>query len=397
MLRMLLQLGGNAQPQTSLRRQVSPAITSTTTSGSGIKEVSDEEWMAEQLSTLQGSLIHHDGKPRYIVMDKLGEGSQGTVYRVEDRDCHREMAFKVLSVSRDREEVSRFIREAQITAQLEHPGVVPVHDLGVLPDGTLFYSMKRLDGQQMSEYIVSRGGKSEHRFQLMEIFLSVCQTIAFAHSRGVIHRDIKPRNIMVSEFGVVQVMDWGLAKVIGSQDQNVPRVTTGKTTGHSDMYRTNNGTAVGTPAYMSPEQANGEIDTLDQRCDIYSLGVILYEILCGTLPYARGNVMRVLCQVRDGSWVRLDQQAAARNIPRPLIAVVHRAMALSRHERYQTVEQMVADLRAFISGQAVSAYQESLAERVIRALSRNSRLRFLIFIGAFFAALTGLSLLYILS
>jgi eukaryotic-like serine/threonine-protein kinase len=327
-----------------------------------------EEVLAEQLRSWKASIIHSDGSARFSLSGNLGEGSQGVVYSVDDRDCSRELAVKVMcSDSNEPEEVSRFIREAQITAQLEHPGVVPVHDIGVLRDGRFFYSMKRVQGQQLAEYMQNRSGRSEHRFALLELFLRVGQTIAFAHSRGVIHRDIKPRNIMVGEFGEVLLMDWGLAKHVGSSEG-------GSTIGTqmvANPYQTVNGTAIGTPAYMSPEQASGEVATLDRRCDIYSLGVILYEMLSGQSPYQRGNVQRVLAQVREGAWIRLDGQAA--NLPRQLVAVVHRAMALSREERYSSVDDMMRDVHAFLAGEAVSAYQETMIERIARYVSRNRR------------------------
>ncbi len=331
-----------------------------------------DDLFAAALRAKQDSLINAS-TPRFTLVGKLGEGSQGIVYRVNDRDCHREVACKVLSYSTsDPEEISRFIHEAQVTAQLEHPGIVPIHDLGELRDGTVYYTMKRVDGVSLLDLLTSKGGKAEHRFDLLQMFLRICETMAFAHSRGVIHRDLKPRNIMVGPFGEVLVLDWGLAKVVNCADVARPMGTM-RSFPEADAYRTLNGTAVGTPAYMSPEQAMGEVDTLDRRCDVYSLGVILYEMLAGASPYVRGEARKVMHQVSHGMWTRLDARRDCPVLPRALVAIAHRAMAFDRSDRYATVEQLSADLRAFIAGGSVSVYRETAIERLVRVVTRHQR------------------------
>jgi len=331
-----------------------------------------DDLFAAALRAKQDSLIN-TANPRFTLVGKLGQGSQGIVYRVNDRDCHREVACKVLSYSTsDPEEVSRFIHEAQVTAQLEHPGVVPIHDLGELRDGTVYYTMKRVDGVSLLDLLTAKAGKVEHRFDLLQMFLRICETMAFAHSRGVIHRDLKPRNIMAGPFGEVLVLDWGLAKVVNCVDVARPMGTM-RSFPEADPYRTLNGTAVGTPAYMSPEQAMGEVDSLDRRCDVYSLGVILYEMLAGASPYVRGEARKVMHQVSHGLWTRLDARRDCPVLPRALVAIVHRAMAFERPERYQTVEQLSADLRAFIAGESISVYQETAIERLVRVVTNHQR------------------------
>ena len=331
-----------------------------------------DELFGAALKSKQKSLINED-TPRFSLVGKLGEGSQGIVYRVNDRDCHREVACKVLSyATTDPEEISRFIHEAQVTAQLEHPGIVPIHDLGELRDGTVFYTMKRIDGKSLAELLEKSGGIPEHRYELMQILLRICETLSFAHSRGVVHRDLKPRNIMVGPFGEVLVLDWGLAKVINCPDVVRP-MSSMRTVPDADAYRTLNGTAVGTPAYMSPEQAMGEVDTLDRRCDIYSLGVILYEMLAGESPYVRGEARKVMPQVSHGMWTKLGQRPIGAKLPRALIAIVHRAMAFERSDRYQLVEDFAHDLRTFLAGGAISAYQETTLEKIGRVLSHHRR------------------------
>ena len=149
----------------------------------------------------------------------------------------------------DSGDISRFVHEAQITAQLEHPGIIPIHDFGMLPDGTAFYTMKRVEGQTLAEWLADRKGRIEHRFDVLSLFMRLCETMGFAHSKGVIHRDLKPRNIMVGRFGEVLVMEWGLAKIVGLSDGS--GVTSLRSDGDSasgDIHRTMSGFAVGTPA-----------------------------------------------------------------------------------------------------------------------------------------------------
>jgi hypothetical protein len=330
-------------------------------------------------------------QPRFAFNNRLGEGSQGFIFSVFDRDCRREIAYKTLNSSQcDPDDVARFINEAQITAQLEHPGIIPVHDFGVMPGGAVYYTMKRVQGQSLAEYSATRFGHPEHRFHLLAILLRVCETIAFAHSRGVIHRDVKPRNIMVGSFGEVLVIDWGLAKVLPGPGGEVAVTTIQpRAEDDDDEHGTRSGQAIGTPAYMSPEQARGEV--VDARCDIYSLGVVLYEVLVGNSPYQRGDVRRTLDQVSRDVWQRLDRHPHGRDLPRSLVAIVHKAMAHHPSHRYQTVDLLIADLQHFIAGQAVSAYRESLGERSLRLIVRHRRaIAVLALAGALSCAFVGM-------
>ena len=328
-----------------------------------------------KLQETRSAFIHES--PRFQVKGVMGEGSQGLIIRVHDRDCRRDVALKTLHhTGCDLDEISRFIHEAQITAQLEHPSIVPVHDVGVLADGTVYYTMKRVEGVNLADHLLTRAGKPELRFELLELFLRACEAIAFAHSRGVIHRDLKPRNIMVGPFGEVLVLDWGLAKIVGTppttreriKPQNLPE-------SDGDVHRTMDGHAVGTPAYMSPEQARGSHQIIvDQRCDVYSLGVILYEILAGTSPYQRGSVRKTLEQVARGQWIPLLHHSTAYGVPKRLVAIVHKALSTEVAQRYQTVNALIEDLHLFLAGGQVGAYVEAPVEKLCRHINNHRRL-----------------------
>jgi eukaryotic-like serine/threonine-protein kinase len=248
--------------------------------------------------------LRDNASSRYRLLGEIARGGMGVVFKGYDDDLGRSLAIKVL-LDRHRgnaDVLRRFVEEAQIGGQLQHPGIVPVHDLGVFPDRRPYFAMKLVQGRTLAALLAERSDPTHDLPRFLGIFEQVCQTVAYAHSRRVIHRDLKPSNVMVGSFGEVQVMDWGLAKVLpeggvaderkrldGAEDVTQVRTLRTEVSGSESQA----GSVLGTPAYMAPEQARGEIDRIDERSDVFGLGAILCEILTGRPPYAglsRGEV-----------------------------------------------------------------------------------------------------------
>jgi serine/threonine protein kinase len=282
------------------------------------------------------------------------------VLRAVDEDLHRELAVKVnmaVDSGGSQGELVRFVEEAQVTAQLEHPNVVPIHDLGVDPQGRPFFSMKLVRGASLEDILQRRRDGDPVTLahwglrRLLDVFLQVCQAIEYAHARGVIHRDLKPANIMVGDFGEVLVMDWGVAKVVG-RPTRAGAVSASVQTVRSNepSHKTISGTVLGTPSYMSPEQARGDIDAVDERADIYALGAILYELLCGRPPFEGPDVLSVLTRVlRDQPKVPSDVASGAR-VPPALEVLAMRLLDKDPDRRNVGIPEIRARIHDHIEG-----------------------------------------------
>ena len=299
---------------------------------------------------------------RYEDLGLIGTGASGEVRRVRDRDLNRVMAMKIVKpglLSQPRA-LARFVEEAQATAQLQHPAIVPVHELGRLPDGRLYYTMKEVRGDTLSDVIrdvhaasgpagwsASASGWTFRR--VVDAFHHVCEVVAYAHDRGVIHRDLKPDHVMLGRFGEVLVVDWGLAKVFAGGEPADERVVTSRSQDASKATYT--GTVAGTPAYMPPEQALGETARLGPRTDVYALGAVLYEILSGCPPFDGRTAMAILKQVMQGPPLSLaspDRVGPA--LPPELVAVCERAMAREPEDRFPDAASLAAQIGAWLEG-----------------------------------------------
>jgi serine/threonine protein kinase len=319
------------------------------------------KWLSDsKVSHLRAIAAEPDfSATKYTFVKELARGGMGTVYLAEDTELNRQVAIKVLSTPELTEDLRRrMIREAQIIARLEHPGIVPVHDVGTLPDGRIFYAMKFVRGVRLDEYAAN----TESIKDRLRKFQAVCDAVAFAHAHGVIHRDLKPQNIMIGSFGEVLVLDWGVAKILRDGPAAVSSeadtlMLPAPDGSRKDVVDTTHGTVIGTRQYMSPEQARGEIGQLDERADIYSLGAVLYFLLTNQSP----------SEARPRS---LNP-----NVTKPAEAVCLKAMAQERSQRYASAAELSADIGRLLDAEPVAAYRENAYEKVSRWVGKN---RFLV-------------------
>jgi serine/threonine-protein kinase len=299
---------------------------------------------------------------KYLVRKPFAAGGMGHLYYARDRDFGRTSVMKVIIPQLRQNEliIRSFVREARITGQLEHPNIIPVHDLGYHPDYGLFFTMKLVEGETLNDILQElETGHADYvrkydLWTLLGIFRKVCDAVAFAHSRGIIHRDIKPANIMVGDYGEVLLMDWGLAKAVRRRPKDTPREGDfGEATvlGADDEVTGPFAVIKGSPGYMSPEQASGQTSRLDQRSDIFLLGATLYNILTFYPPYLGAEVDEVLEHARRCNYDPPEKSHFGDwQIPADLAQIVHRAMARNPRHRYQTVDELTRDLDDLIHG-----------------------------------------------
>jgi serine/threonine protein kinase len=304
----------------------------------------------------------------YELIERLGGGGMGDVYRAGDPALGRDLAVKVMKADLQgyASAEQRFLREARVTGSLQHPGIVPIYNLGRLADGRLHYSMRLVRGRTFADILKEEAGRPERLPSLLAIFEKVCQAVAYAHSKQVIHRDLKPSNVMVGRFGEVQVMDWGLAKLLTADEEPaapegaVERAGTQIYTeaGETPLELTQMGREMGTPAYMPPEQALGEWDTVDARADVFALGAILCEILTGQPPYRGRDREEVLRKAKRGDLAEALARLEGYGADAALVGLCRDCLAPAREGRPRDAEQVA---------QRVAAYQAEVQERLRRA------------------------------
>ncbi len=310
-------------------------------------------------STERPSSSVDGGVGRYVLFGEIARGGMGAILRARDPDLGRDLALKVLlERHRDRPElIKRFLEEAQIEGQLQHPGIVPIHELGTLPDRRPFFAMKLVKGRTLAALLAARADVAEDLPRFLGIFEQVAQTMAYAHSRSVIHRDLKPSNIMVGSFGEVQVMDWGLAKVLhrgGVADERegrrVPESIIETIRSGSDADASRAGSVLGTPAYMSPQQARGDVESLDERCDVFSLGSILCEILSGRPPFTGNSPNEILEKTRRADLGEAHARLDACGADAELTGLARDWMAPEPAMRPRDAREVAAAMTAYLVG-----------------------------------------------
>ena len=331
---------------------------------------------------LRGLAASKEFGERYSVESEIGRGGMGTVLRVRDRKLDRPLAMKLIASRSpaartiEARQLTRFLNEARITSQLDHPGIVPVHEVGVDQDGRAYFTMKLVQGMTLAE-VFERRAAGDPRWstrRVLGVLQRACEALAFAHGRGVIHRDLKPHNVMVGDFGEVYVMDWGLARQL-----NEPEERAGTTHAVDEQLAeqttlTGAGHVLGTPAYMSPEQARGEIERMGPQSDVYAVGAMLYQLIAGHAPYIRpgerASGSEILARIVAGRPPRLVSSTA----PRELIAICEKAMSYEREARYASVQELSDELQRFLDDRVVLAFRTGVLVRLTKWVKRNRAL-----------------------
>ncbi len=345
----------------------------------------------------------------YEIDEVLGAGGMGVVYCVRDRRLGRRIALKVLNNPAPRaEDRSRMLREARIIAALEHPGIVPLYDIGTLADGRSYYTMQFVQGRTMTDVLAEQ---IMPLAETLRLFLKIGEAVAFAHSRDVIHRDLKPANIMLGSFGAVFVMDWGIAKLLGhgrdddtdgddskhsdgdhsfagdDSDDHVPQLHTAALTAeardaHSDLparsdsstslpgeMLTKPGAVVGTPAFMAPEQRSGNPQAHSKQTDVFALGSLLFFMIGGKPPGPEAELRSLRSGERGNKGTR---------VPRPLQAIMRKAMHRDAGQRYADAGALTMDIERYLSNLPVTAYKENIIEKAFRLIARYRFVAFLL-------------------
>ncbi len=306
---------------------------------------------------------------RYEFAGELGRGGMGRIVIARDRRLRRPVALKELLTIERPDAVRRFVREALITARLQHPSIVRLYDAGRFANGQQFFSLEMVRGLPFDK-VIGKCRTLDERLALLPNLIAACDALAYAHAQRVIHRDLKPANILCGSYGETVVIDWGLAKDLGEPElsgEAPPADGTDPTLEHSDANLTREGAVMGTPSYMPPEQARGEV--VDERADVFALGAMLYTLLSGSSPYKGRSAQEVLARVLRGPPDPLEEKEP--DAPPELCAIALKAMAYAKADRYTSATQLTEELRRFQTGQLVAAHRYSRGELARRFVRRN--------------------------
>ena len=324
----------------------------------------DSRPLHEALAGLEARML----QDRYRIGSEIGRGGMGVVFAGWDIQLDRPVAIKVLAVSSQRPaQTQRFLREARIASRLSHPGIMAVHEFGMSGDGLAFIVMRLLDGQTLKALLTSCQNRSAELPRFLAIFLQACQAVTFAHDQGVIHRDLKPDNIMVGNYGAVTVIDWGLAKILSAPDQQAATAARDETPENDPFeeqipltteLNTVCGAIVGTSCYLPPEQARGDKELVDRRSDVFALGAILCEILTGLPPFASGSAASNWTQSAQGCLDSALERLDASGGPQPIITLAKRCLAAAPQDRSSSAEALVEDVTAYLEAGQRRAEQQ---------------------------------------
>ncbi len=341
--------------------------------------------------------ITEESPGRYDLKSEKGRGGIGRVMIAFDKHVGRKIAIKELIAEDISEKKNggckgisslkgiRFLREARVTGQLEHPGIVPVYEIGRRDDGTTYYTMRLVKGKTLHQ-VINETDNFQDRLRLLPHFRDICNAVAYAHSRNVVHRDIKPQNIMIGQFGETVVLDWGLAKVQGESDLTASQLKKDSLSFKNVADATIDGKTVGTPSYMAPEQARGNIGGIDEKSDIYSLGAVLYEIMTGVPPFRGDSVTEILEKVMHGDFIPVKEMEP--DTPPDLCAVVEKSLCSVPRERYSSVMEISREIENYMSGRRVETYEYSAWELIKRFVVTNKLLSVIIML-LFFTLISG--------
>lgn len=329
--------------------------------------------------TVSGTYVENED---YTILESIDEGAMGEILIARDNKLNRTVAYKKIHshIAEMPSYLGRFYLEAQVTAQLQHPNIVPVYGW-MANNNSVGYAMKLIDGKTLKDHIretqeqyAKEGMPDKHHIlhARLEHFLKVCDAIHYAHRKGVIHRDLKPLNIMIGPYHEVYVMDWGIAKTV-EVDKNMFGDKT-VLVGHEEVAtedKTKMGQVMGTPAYMSPEQAEGEINILDHRSDLYSLGLILFELVTLHRAYNGETTDKVMMKARRGQIDPPPVYGKQDEAQEQLLAIVKKATQYMPADRYPTVEEFADEIRRFIQGEAIKVRPESIKQKIMRVVKKN--------------------------